>query len=523
MNFLEYLQEQDSQLDEQVLTEGVHDRGIFKAVFLSGAPGSGKDSVLRRTLEGHGLTEINSDKALEYLMDREKLEKRMPKAEYDVRDALRKKAKNTTDLRRRLAVHGSNGLIINGTGDDHTKTAKLKDMLEKRGYETSMLHVHVGDETSRKRNIARGIRGGRTVPEHIRSQKWQNVQKSRAEHAKMFGDRYMEFDNDYDNQTAHPELRQQKDDHLKQIHGNIKKFVETPSKHPAALQWIAGELQKKDTLEVPKEGSHTLPHPSYHNDRKAQELGLTYYGMGRYGKGGNVTHRTVHGNLIEVPKMPEEPQQQQPKKEYVKPNKQNLTVKQKVELRNTRKLAKQKLGESYEFSDSPNFLTLGSVIQATDSPYSDFEITNSQVEQIRRNNNVKTIATESEDLVQQQTFLSETKTFGTSETTNTTNSFTKKVQEKILQEEKTSNATNITTQESIDRGIEVGAALNSYSNEYNTRSGKVTPLKDVPLKSKKKLDELTGDETTASISSQKEDELKKAGITLSTFKSKRVV
>ena len=50
---------------EEYLTEGVHDKGIFKAVFLAGGPGSGKDYILDNTLSGHGLTEINSDKALE--------------------------------------------------------------------------------------------------------------------------------------------------------------------------------------------------------------------------------------------------------------------------------------------------------------------------------------------------------------------------------------------------------------------------------------------------------------------------
>ena len=38
---------------------------------------------------------------------------------------------------------------------------------------------------------------------------------------------------------------------------------------------------------------------------------------------------------------------------------------------------------------------------------------------------------------------------------------------------------------------------------------------------KKPLEELTGDETGASIGDQKEDELKKKGINLSTFKTKK--
>ena len=40
---------------------------------------------------------------------------------------------------------------------------------------------------------------------------------------------------------------------------------------------------------------------------------------------------------------------------------------------------------------------------------------------------------------------------------------------------------------------------------------------------KKPLEELTGDETGASIGDQKEGELKRIGISLKTFKSKKVI
>ncbi len=75
------LKEDMNYFFEQLLTEGVHDKAIFKAVFLSGGPGSGKDYVLDNTLAGHGLTEINSDKALEFLMEKRNLDKTMPASE----------------------------------------------------------------------------------------------------------------------------------------------------------------------------------------------------------------------------------------------------------------------------------------------------------------------------------------------------------------------------------------------------------------------------------------------------------
>ena len=285
------------RLHEEILREGVHDKGIFKAVFLGGGPGSGKDYVLSKTLDGHGLTEINSDKALEYLMDKEGLDKKMPDDEEEQRNVVRKRAKNVTDLRQRLALHGRNGLIINGTGDDPEKYARIKDMLEKLGYETSMIMVNTEDEVSKQRNIERGQRGGRTVPENIRKEKWDSVQAARPMFGKLFRDNYVEFDNSYNAQTASPEEVEAKKEELDGIFKNIQKFVSKPPKNDDAKGWIATELGKKDTAPIRKD---VKPHKDAGTHDDMSTMGLEYYGFGRYGKDGKVTHRSVHGSLVPV-------------------------------------------------------------------------------------------------------------------------------------------------------------------------------------------------------------------------------
>ena len=67
-----------------ILTEGVYDPGIFKAVFTAGGPGSGK-SFAASTLFGmpqrmpfvsaQGLKGVNSDSAFENYLERAKLPK----------------------------------------------------------------------------------------------------------------------------------------------------------------------------------------------------------------------------------------------------------------------------------------------------------------------------------------------------------------------------------------------------------------------------------------------------------------
>lgn len=309
----------------EYITEGVHDQGIFKAVFLAGGPGSGKDFVMRKSLDGHGMVEINSDNALEYLMDKQKLDKKMPDSEKDQRDAVRAKAKSIAELRHRLALHGRNGMIINSTGDDKTKIGRLKKMLEDEGYDTKMVFVHASDKVSAERNIARGQRGGRMVPEKVRAAKWQKSQDQRVDYAKLFGtDNYHEYDNSADHKTAPPEEVQQKEQELTDLFKTVKKFTQTPPAHPKAQQWIAKSLgnlinQPKMAEKLTKEAPPKFPgrklqpvksEPNANSEaaEEARRKGLQYYGYGKYGKGGTVTHFSLHGKLQqrEAPPTPEE-------------------------------------------------------------------------------------------------------------------------------------------------------------------------------------------------------------------------
>jgi dephospho-CoA kinase len=295
---------------EQILNEGVHDKAIFKVVFLAGGPGSGKDYVLDNTLAGHGLTELNSDKALEYLMDKKGLDKTMPTSEKTKRDLVRGKAKSITELRQRLAIYGRNGLIINGTGDDVEKITKIKNRLEELGYESSMVMVNTADDVSMQRNIERGQRGGRTVPEEVRKQKWQESQNSRAKYAEIFKDNYVEFDNSEDLRNAAPDVVKAKKEELDDIYKKMQKFTSKPAKTETSKAWISSELERKDILKVDKTKEVKMAHPSSKASDEAKKLGLDYYGFGRYGKQGKVTYRSVHDRLtpveLEKPKINEE-------------------------------------------------------------------------------------------------------------------------------------------------------------------------------------------------------------------------
>jgi nicotinamide mononucleotide adenylyltransferase/predicted ABC-type ATPase len=434
---------------EGVLLEGLHDQGIFKAVFLAGGPGSGKDYVLSNTLEGQGLIEISSDKALEFLMDKKGLDKTMPATEKDKRDIVRTRAKSITELKQRLAIMGRNGLIVNGTGEDYEKISRIKEKLEDLGYESAMILVNTEDEISKQRNIERGQRGGRTVPEQVRKEKWQNVQNSRPEFAKLFGDKYMEFDNSQDLRNAPPEVVKAKKEELLQLYTNIQEFVAQPPQTEASQEWVATQMHAVDTLPIAKDGAEKTPHANSRAAQEAQKLGLQYYGFGRYGQNGEVTYRSVHDTLVKVVKTP------------------------------TGKPMNKKVNEEFE-----DFLN---------------EANNTKV--FTKTKILKDKSGKVKTFMLRSTAASEAHKHGGK-----------------LAKVKNGYVIHL---EAIDFGIEPGLSM--------AQSGE-SPARDTGEKISKKrfgkatqVYELTGDSTTMSIGDQKEDELKKVGISLQSFKAKKFV
>jgi len=455
------------------LYEGVNDKGIFKAVFLVGGPGSGKDYVLKKTLDGHGLTEINSDKALEHLGGKDSSDKK---------DKVRSRAKDIAEIKQKLAFDGRNGLIINGTGDDYEKIADIKKRLDALGYESSMIMVNTADDVSANRNVERGQKGGRAVPENVRKQKWQAVQEARPKLAKLFGDNYVEFDNSEDLRQSPPETVKSKTEEMEQIFKQIQKFIGKPPKNDVANDWVTGELSKKDTMPINK----SIPHPESGGVDKAKEMGLEYYGHGRYGKKGKVTMRVVHGSLVPVEKI----------------EKRVETFKNKQKQVDVKTKPKKKVNEQFE-----HFLNEDTYDNENNSMDTVYGYTKSNGNgSTKSGTKVGLFKPTQKDTAAKKTLQPENQTVTREETERPRSKITlAKIRESWGQKT-----------ESIDKGIEPGLSMASAGENF---SRGLTRTKA----NKKPLEELTGDETGASIGAQKEDELKKNGISLTSFRKRNYV
>ena len=209
-----------------ILTEGVYDPGIFKAVFTAGGPGSGKSYV-----SANGLKGVNSDSAFETYMEKAKLTtnlQNLTKPQHAKAMDLRKKAKSVSVKRMQQFINSKLGMLIDGTGKDYSKIAKMQSELQKRGYDCFMVFVNTDLEVALQRNSGRE----RVLPEKLVKDGWNAVQNNLGKFQSLFGaSNILVVDNS------------EKKDFGKVVKKAANNFVKKPIKNRVAKQWIKKELE----------------------------------------------------------------------------------------------------------------------------------------------------------------------------------------------------------------------------------------------------------------------------------------
>ena len=232
-----------------ILLDGVNDPGIFKAVFLAGGPGSGKTFVVkglfgipdRLNISHAGLKMVNSDKELKFLLKKfgfgTDLDKMPDEVFKDLTgkggSGLRDYGKELTAQRMKLYKQGKLGMIIDGTGHDYGKLAKMKRELEEDGYDSYMIFVNTSLEVAQKRNQERD----RILPPKLLKKSWEDVQKNLGRFQNLFKQNFLIVDN---SKTLGAKQAQNKFNML--VKKGVDKFIKKPIKNPIAKQWI--EKQK---------------------------------------------------------------------------------------------------------------------------------------------------------------------------------------------------------------------------------------------------------------------------------------
>lgn len=239
----------------KLLTEGIYDKGIFKAVFLAGGPGSGKSYVAKQlfgipdkfNISSTGMKMINQDKELKYLLKKYGFDPAhlasMPDELFqnltgkgDGASGLRDFSKDLNQQRMKGYMKGKLGMIIDGTGHSYSKIVDKKKMLEDEGYDSYMVFVNTSLDVAQARNKERD----RVLPEKIVQQSWQDVQNNLGQFQSLFGSKFVIVDNSkYLNAK----------DAASKFGALTKKFINKwstePIKNQKGKQWVQDQLRLK--------------------------------------------------------------------------------------------------------------------------------------------------------------------------------------------------------------------------------------------------------------------------------------
>ena len=226
---------------ERLLTEGINDPGIFKAVFMAGGPGSGKSFISGKTgLTSMGLRVINSDDIFEAQLEKAGMKATPENIWSDKGQTIRAGAKTLTKKKQQMSIDGRLGLLIDGTGKDVAKIRKQRAGLERLGYDTMMIFVNTTLETSVSRDKLRD----RSVGREKVTKMWAAVQENIGAFQRLFGrKRFVVVDNtegkDFNKETL-------------KAYKIATKFIRSEPDNHIAKKWIETEKEKRGIKTVKK-------------------------------------------------------------------------------------------------------------------------------------------------------------------------------------------------------------------------------------------------------------------------------
>ena len=219
---------------EDLITEGVYDPGIFKAVFLMGGPGSGKSTVVDGlALKSLGLKVVNTDTAFEKGLKKAGISLDLRKTPEDVKEPIRKKAKRITNMAMDMYIDSRLGLVFDTTSANITKIKSYKKLLDAIGYEYKMIFVNTSLEFAQQRNEARP----RKLAPAIVQGEWEKVQKNAGDMKKLFKKDFIQINND----DTFKALQQK----TNRLYGKMMSWVTSFPGNKLATMWKEKQLLAK--------------------------------------------------------------------------------------------------------------------------------------------------------------------------------------------------------------------------------------------------------------------------------------
>jgi cytidylate kinase len=225
---------------EDTFEESINDRNIFKVVWMSGGPGSGKSFIANSLSRSLGMPIVSSDVIFELMLSKRGLSKKLDKTkpeQFQKQMTTRSEAKILNEKDMLHIINGMLPFIIDGTGKDYNKIEKQRTSMMNIGYDTMMVLVNTNLEAAQRRNAKRS----RSLPEDAVEEMWNLVQNNIGKFQELFGQNFVVVDNSEDIEGE--EARKKKTSVLKVV----RKFVESPLQNIKGKQ-IVQKLEQSGGL-----------------------------------------------------------------------------------------------------------------------------------------------------------------------------------------------------------------------------------------------------------------------------------
>ena len=195
--------------------EGPHDPYQHKAIFFAGSPGAGKTYVARK-LAGtfQGLKQVNMDTWFKRLMTKKNLSWKMPPEEEPEREKQRQRSKELVAKQQQSHTESGLGLLIDSTGRVYDTVARIKEEIESKGYQTTMIFVNTDLETALRRNRERE----RTLPDDLIHKNFAVIEQNIGRFQRLFDDVHI-INNSTSAQDTMPEQ-------IERVEKDIRKFLQ---------------------------------------------------------------------------------------------------------------------------------------------------------------------------------------------------------------------------------------------------------------------------------------------------------
>lgn len=219
----------------------------FKALFLVGGPGSGKDFLIHSVLDECYLKEVQLEKMFNAIVEQQNIEE----------------------------VENFPAIVVNGNADNLDKIIVAKAVLESMGYDTAMIYVYTSDKESKTRNEARIARGAKTFSESLRKKKYDSSVHNMNEFAEIF-ESFVIYDNSNNFSTVNEDKQKEITSWLVELSETITGFLTKTHSNEAAIEWIVERVLEVGSNETAKFAKAITPGQS--NSKKV----LSYADADKY-------------------------------------------------------------------------------------------------------------------------------------------------------------------------------------------------------------------------------------------------